>query len=69
MMEPCFKYYPLAVIQLINKRNDLPFTEEDQKNTEKCSQFLAKILSFIIREDERKCINEKKRMSSVFSGD
>lgn len=54
MMEPCFKYYPLAVIQIINKRNDLPFTEEDQKNTEKCSQFLGKILSFIIREDERK---------------
>ena len=65
MMEPCFKYYPLAVIQIINKKNDLPFTEEDQRNTEKCSQFLGKILSFIIHEDEKKCINEKKRMSKV----
>lgn len=65
LMEPAFKYYPLWVIQLINKTNDLPFTEEDQKNSEKWSQFLGKILSFIIREDERKWINEKKRMSKV----
>ena len=65
LMEPAFKYYPLWVIQLINKTNDLPFTEEDEKNSEKWSQFLGKILSFIIREDERKWINEKKRMSKV----
>ena len=65
LMEPWFKYYPLAVIQITNKINDLPFTDIDQKNTEQWSQFLGKILSFIIREDERKCINEKKRMPKV----
>mmetsp|Transcript_8969 Transcript_8969/g.7977 ORF Transcript_8969/g.7977 Transcript_8969/m.7977 type:complete len:109 (+) Transcript_8969:586-912(+) len=69
LMEPCFKYYPLAVIQIINRVDELPFTEVDQKNTEKCSQFLGKILSFVIREDERKCINEKKRMPKVYSQD
>ena len=34
LMEPSFKYYPLAVIQIVNKVNELPFTEVDQKNTE-----------------------------------
>ena len=54
LMEPCFKYFPLAVLQIINKINDLPFTDEDQRNTENCSQFLGKVLSFILRDDERK---------------
>ena len=65
MMEPSFKFYPLWIIQLINKLNELPFTEEDQRDTEKWSQFLGKVLSFIIREDERKCLYEHKRISKV----
>ena len=47
-LDDIYQYFPIAVIQTINKINDMPFTKEDMEDTVQCSQFIGQILCKIM---------------------